>query len=592
MKTVFRKSFAVLLSSALGVSLVFTGAVLVFMDSLYYETNTRSLMDAAKTLKSLLPEDAQEWILRQGEDSPFRFTLIQKDGRVLADSHMDAASSENHRGRPEVEAALAGEEGIHRRSSASLGLSFIYAALPVYEDGEITGVFRLSRLVPGFFLRLRNAASSFLLLAGVLFLAAAWGTYVFSRSLSRALGSLVSTARAAAEREESPLSRRPAEPVPAIKEFKVLEEALRSMAAELSRRIETARAESRRLEAILNAMPEAVLVVDSSLFLRRANPRAREIFSLEEGREEAFISLLEATHSPELEEAARGAMDSGSPREIQLTLHGRTAGGRFQVCASPLTPGREDIKGGAVVVMNDITRLVKLEQVRKDFAANVSHELRTPIQLVKGFSENLLDPSLEDMAKARHFAQVIQKNAVSMENLVGDLLFLVRLEDDCQPRPPREEAELAPLFEEALFAVKFQAEKKNIRIETSCPPELKARIYPSLLAQAVINLLDNAVKYSQDSSRVQLAAFTENENLIIEVRDRGMGIPPQHLDRIFERFYRVDKARSREAGGTGLGLAIVRHIALLHGGKVEAQSHAGEGSVFRLTLAAEDLRLP
>jgi signal transduction histidine kinase len=222
--------------------------------------------------------------------------------------------------------------------------------------------------------------------------------------------------------------------------------------------------------------------------------------------------------------------------------------------------------------------------VRKDFAANVSHELRTPIQLVKGFSENLLESLPDDPDEIRHCVEIIHKNAQGMENLTNDLLTLVSLEDEGNPRPRMEETDVSALLEEAAAAVRFQSKKKDITIDIQCPAGLTAQLYGSFIIQAVINLLDNAVKYSSAGSRAEARAFASGEELIIEVRDQGIGIPAEHLERIFERFYRVDRARSREAGGTGLGLSIVRHIALIHQGRVEVESHGGEGSLFRIVM--------
>jgi two-component system phosphate regulon sensor histidine kinase PhoR len=236
------------------------------------------------------------------------------------------------------------------------------------------------------------------------------------------------------------------------------------------------------------------------------------------------------------------------------------------------------------MVLEDVTRLHKLEQVRKDFAANVSHELRTPIQVIKGFAETLLDSPLDQGEHIRHCINVIAKNAGTMENLTNDLLSLVSLEDENSPRPVMEETEIPKLLEEAVHSVETGARSKNIKIQVRCPPDLSARLNSPLMVQALINLLDNGVKYSPAGSEIFLEAVQDKGELLITVTDQGMGIPAEHLDRIFERFYRVDKGRSQDSGGTGLGLAIVRHICLIHQGRVEAESHAGEGSVFRIRV--------
>jgi two-component system phosphate regulon sensor histidine kinase PhoR len=324
--------------------------------------------------------------------------------------------------------------------------------------------------------------------------------------------------------------------------------------------------------------------------LHLVNPRARRIFALEEAPLPA-LSLLEATHSTELEAAARRVLGTNTPEELPFKRFTAAAAQHFRVFAAPLKAvGDPAAPEGVVMVMSDVTRLVRLEQVRQDFVANVSHELRTPIQLVKGFSETLLESPPENPAEIRHCIEIIHKNAQGMENLTNDLLTLVSLEEPGAPRPGMEEAGVASLLEEAVQAVAPQAKKKGIEIELRCPPHLTARLYGSFIVQGIVNLLDNAVKYSPPGSRVwasatvTAAAENETEELLIEVRDQGIGIPPEHQERIFERFYRVDRARSREAGGTGLGLSIVRHIALVHQGRAEVESHAGEGSVFRIRV--------
>ena len=191
---------------------------------------------------------------------------------------------------------------------------------------------------------------------------------------------------------------------------------------------------------------------------------------------------------------------------------------------------------------------------------------------------------MDNKQELRRFAEIIQKNAQTMENLTSDLLTIVNLEDEDTARPSMEETLLAPLAAEAAGMVEIAARKKNISVEISCPPDLGAKLYGPFIIQALVNLLDNGIKYSDNGSSIDVRIFGEGGQLVIEVKDRGIGIPAEHLGRIFERFYRVDRSRSRELGGTGLGLAIVRHIALLHHGSAEVESHAGEGSVFRLRL--------
>jgi len=353
-------------------------------------------------------------------------------------------------------------------------------------------------------------------------------------------------------------------------------------------RVEKAGAQSRWLEAILSSMPEGIVALDSSLRITLVNPKLCSLFGMDAEKDWRGTSFLEFSRSAELEEAALRVLATGRPFEMPLKRYTSGTEQHFQVLTSPLETGSQTNSPGegkgVVIVLEDTSRLAKLQLIRKDFAANVSHELRTPIQVVKGFTENILNSSLDNKQELRRFAEIIQKNVQTMENLTNDLLSLVSLEDEDIVRPSLEETLLAPLIAEAAAMVEIAARKKNIPVEISCPPDLGAKLYGPFIIQALVNLLDNGIKYSSYGSGITVRAFREGEQLVIEVEDRGIGIPAEHLGRIFERFYRVDRSRSREQGGTGLGLAIVRHIALLHHGCAEVESHAGEGSLFRLRL--------
>jgi two-component system phosphate regulon sensor histidine kinase PhoR len=414
-----------------------------------------------------------------------------------------------------------------------------------------------------------------------LFLAALGGLYLFSRSLSASFARLEEITESVHSPDTFRRTISSSRLISDTGEFVSLEKALKSMAAELSSRIEAARAQGRRLEAILNGMSEAVFAMDEKLVLHMVNRQARIIFGIDGDPDAGSLSLLEATRSTELEEAAKAILAGNRPEEREIQWHTAAVQRRFRVFASPLAQpeGR-----GVVMVLGDITRLHKLEQVRKDFAANVSHELRTPIQVIKGFAETLLDSPLNDEKQLYHVIKIIEKNALAMEKLTNDLLSLVSLEDERGSRPDMQETDPEQILQEAFDSVRLQAEEKKILIRISSPPGLRARLCPALIVQALVNLLDNAVKYSPPASEVSLDAEEKEGELVISVKDQGIGIPAEHLDRIFERFYRVDRSRTQDPGGTGLGLAIVRHIALLHQGAVEVESHAGEGSLFRLRL--------
>jgi len=605
--TIFKKSLLTLCLCVLGFSAILTISVLAFMNSLYYEVNAAGLSSTAKTLVSVIGEgrireffaanaaagtggqSVESLALPVSGNDYYRLTLIDTRGNVLWDSHVEGELV-NHIDREEVKAALEGREGSSRRDSISTGMYQMYAALPITgADGKTIGVFRLSFTVPGFWMRISPGALPFLIFACLMALAAFGAIFAFSRSLSASFRRLVDIAQSSVTLQAGrtvPGTEETAAGESTPSEFLCLEKALRGMADELNFRLQQARAEGSRLEAILNGMSEAVIAMDSNLMLLLVNPRARELFSL--SGDIRPLSLLEASRSTELEQTAKTVLSGGRPMETELTFHS-VQEQHFQVFAAPLSSASGEGEG-VVLVLQEVTRLVRLERVRKDFVANVSHELRTPIQLIKGFSETLLD-TVEQSPKEQitHFIEIIRKNAGIMENLTNDLLVLASLENGDNRSREMEELPLAPLFAEAVSSVEPQAKKKQTEIIVDCPPELKAKLYGSFIIQALINLIDNAIKYSPPKSKIWLGAFEEGSGpceraLVLEVRDKGIGIPGEHLERIFERFYRVDRARSREAGGTGLGLAIVRHIALLHGGKAEVESHAGEGSVFRIRI--------
>jgi two-component system phosphate regulon sensor histidine kinase PhoR len=246
---------------------------------------------------------------------------------------------------------------------------------------------------------------------------------------------------------------------------------------------------------------------------------------------------------------------------------------------------------GALVVLYDITRLQKLEVVRKEFAANVSHELKTPITSIKGFVETLLDGKLNDKEETERFLRIIAQQTERLNAIVDDLLSLARLEQSIEREEVRlSQNELLPVLQAAVKACAESATTKNITLHLECPIDLQAECNPQLLEQAVVNLIDNALKYSESESEIRTQATLREGEVVISVQDRGCGIEEQHLPRLFERFYRVDKARSRELGGTGLGLAIVKHIALSHEGCVDVQSYPGEGSVFTIRFPVKRQR--
>jgi len=549
--------------------------------SVYADSNRFALAESARALANLAPEAFAEpalagaWAARAASGSGFRLTLVAADGQVIAETRADAAAMENHADRPEVGQALAGGSGWSTRRSATTGVETLYAAAPVLRGGSVVGALRLSFAAPELAARLAPFALAFLAAAALS--GAAWA--LAARAVGKALVAPVAALAAAADDwAAGRLSRRAGRA--GIPELDALAGALDGMAAELDARMRESESRGRELLSILDGMGEAVLAVDAGLRVRRLNPAARKLLITGSGTDSAGRSLLEALGSTALADLASSCVGSAEPMEGELQLY-RGERRHFLVYAAPLgaPDGRVE---GAVLVLNDITRLRALEQVRTDFVANVSHELRTPIQLVKGFTEALRDGAVDDPAEARRFLGIVSRHAARLEAIIDDLLSLARLEQANGDSLGIGRTKVLSPIADAVAALDSRSPGSGSRVSLECPEGLEADVNPGLLEQAALNLVDNALKYAPPDTKVELSARDEGDRLVIEVADRGPGIPSKDAERIFERFYRLDRGRSRESGGTGLGLAIVRHIALAHGGTVSVRPRAGGGSVFRL----------
>jgi two-component system phosphate regulon sensor histidine kinase PhoR len=335
-------------------------------------------------------------------------------------------------------------------------------------------------------------------------------------------------------------------------------------------------------DTIVSSMIEGVLVVDADEKLISINQAAARLLGLENanviGR-----SLPETIRNSDLHRLVTRTLKLGTTVEGDITLSG--VENRYLQVTGTMLPDATHGTIGALVVLNDVTRLRKLEQVRRDFVANVSHELKTPITSIKGYVETLLDGAYRNPDESERFLNIVARQANRLNAIIEDLLKLSRIEQGVERGEiVLEQTALKGLLMAAISACETQITAKSIRVSMSCPDDLVARINPPLLEQAIVNLIDNAAKYSDAGSAIEIAALQDNRAISITVCDHGVGIAPEHLPRLFERFYRVDKARSRSEGGTGLGLAIAKHIVQAHGGTISVSSRVGEGSTFTISL--------
>jgi two-component system phosphate regulon sensor histidine kinase PhoR len=507
-----------------------------------------------------------------------RVTLIAPNGTVIGDSDVGQerlAQLENHLQRPEVQEALKNGSGSALRYSDTLRISMLYSAM-TYGSGSTDGIIRLA-LPLEYLASAKNTLHSVVGGATVItILIALLFSYALSNLTSRPLRNMAdAAARIGYGGSNAKI------PVVSDDEIGMLATVLNDMSERIEDQVQRLSAEKQRLDTILRSMGEGVMVTAPDGVITLVNPAFRRLFSITgevEGKK-----LVEISRHPDLLEAFN---DLGKPdvnelvREISLKPNDCTLFTHW-------VPLKVDgVRQGIVAVFHDITDLKKAENMRRDFVANVSHELRTPVTIIKGYAETLLDGALEsDPARAIRFVEIISSHSERLTNLINDILTLSSLESK------ETLLELNPIdasgtIAKACMLLQERAVKKNIAIINESIGGALPRVTADQgrLEQVVVNLLENAIKYTPDGGTIRL--FTEDDGAFIKVSvaDTGIGIPFKDLPRIFERFYRVDEARTREQGGTGLGLAIVKHIVQLHGGKVSVASEPGKGSMFSFTL--------
>jgi two-component system, OmpR family, phosphate regulon sensor histidine kinase PhoR len=529
-------------------------------------------------LKPLQPEAVDRLCKELGRLSHTRLTVLLPGGRVVGDSSKDPARMDNHGDRPEVQQAFKGEIGISTRHSYTEEAPMMYVAAPVMDQGGVIGVVRASlplvfidRVLKGMYIKIALGAMGAALLAALLSL-------VMARRLSRPLEEMKQGAQRFAQGD-----LRVKMPVPPSDELASLAEALNYMAQQLDQRIRTIIRQRQEQDAVLASMVEGVMAVDNRECIITLNQAGARLLGVDpetaRGR-----PIPEVVRHPDLQNFVTRALASPRQVDAEIIIRQDSQDRLLQLQGTTL----RDLQGkafGALIVLNDVTRLRRLEQARRDFVANVSHELKTPITSIKGFVETLLDGAWQEPETALNFLQIIARHADRLNEIIDDLLSLSRIEQDSeQGKITLAPGRLREVLGNAVQICRERAAAKDIALDFTCPEDLAGAINAPLLEQAVVNLIDNAIKYSPAAKPVQVEAHRDMGEVVILVRDQGPGIAPEHLPRLFERFYRVDAGRSRKVGGTGLGLAIVKHIAQAHGGYVTLQSAPGKGSTFFIHL--------
>jgi len=512
-----------------------------------------------------------------GDDTSIRITVLLPEGAVIGDTKLSPAEMDNNSDRPEILQASAGKKGISFRSDRdSQNYNMIYVAIPVKNQTKTIGIIRTS--IPLNFIEKNLHALEFKIFFGglvIAILASILCLYI-SRRISRPIEEMKQVAEQMSKGDFSFKLH-----TQTTKEFAGLAETMNQMAVHLEDRIMTVTRQQNEIEAILTSMLEGVIAVDNEEKIFKINQSAIKMLSHSK-HADYYIGkhIQERIRNADVHEYVSITLQENQIQRGDIHLHGKI----INISCTPLCDvSKKTI--GVLLVLNDVTQLRHLENVRSDFVANVSHEIRTPLTSIKGFVETLLSGAYQNLDESERFLNIIDKHVRRLTSVIEDLLQLAKIEQNGTLKSlERDDCKIKEIILSAIQICQLEADKKQIKICLNCDDQLSFRVNSPLIEHAVVNLLDNAIKYSYGNSFVEIDVNSSTSLLIIRIKDFGPGIAKEHLPRLFERFYRVDKARSRKMGGTGLGLSIVKHIVQAHGGTIKVESCLAKGSTFIMEI--------
>jgi len=570
-RSIFLKVFAgyvVLLLSLAALFLVFSyGTVKKY----YIETLVRDLERLGRSLEADVSayvdqnrlSELEGYLVDLGKKISTRLTVISSDGSVLADSERDPRAMENHRFRQEVSPALEGRTGHALRHSDTVGRDMLYLALPLRRAGRVEGALRLSLFVKDIDVLLHAIRRNMAAAGGIILAFSLLAAFFFSRSLTRPMQELIQASRRVAAGDFDVRVR------PRIAdEWQELARSFNFMTGEIKTLFLGLRRKKEELDHIMAGMEEGLLVLDGNGRIVLSNTSARAFVGQETVDGKFYWEIVRASSFVEL---VRIVAEEKRSSLAEIILDQRNL-----LCRASYLPS----EGGVVVTFHDITEMQNLARIKRDFVLNVSHELRTPLTAIRGYAETL---ESEVDETGRSYIAIILKHTDRLIKIVEDLLTLSVLEEEGAALQ-LENVSLGEVAENVIKIFAPRAKQKNLELSLKIeagPPVISADGFR--LEQMLVNLVDNAIKYTE-RGRVELTLRSGEESVVIEVSDTGIGIPDEDRDRVFERFYVVDKSRSRTLGGTGLGLSIVKHIVSLHGGKIQLRSRPGAGSTFTVIL--------
>jgi len=524
--------------------------------------------------------DGDAWIKTLGQKTRTRFTVITAAGLVLADSDKDPRLMDNHRQRPEVQESVYHTFGVATRYSATLKTRMMYLARSVRKQGELLGFVRAALPLTLINQRISDSRRMIIFGIGIITLLTLILGFILARHFIKPLLQLTNMAEAMAAGDFS-LSLKSKR----RDEIGRLVLAFNLMAAKSRARIETINTDRSKLNAILTGMREGVVAVDRDDMVIHINQAAAAMLQID-AETSIGKEIWEITRLQELCSILNDASRQGCVIKRSMNISYGISGQVVEMHAVPLTHGEAETRSGAMVVLLDISEVRRLETVRRDFVSNASHELKTPITAIRALVETLIDDSAQMSEAVRlSFLDKMAKQALRLSAIVVDLMALSRFESNPEQSLLNVMVDLRMVVSDSVKGLVPLAEEKSIILEfEELDGELEILSDAEFIDQAITNVLDNAIKYTPCGGRVTVSLVRADSEAVISVKDTGIGIAPQDKERIFERFYRVDKARSRELGGTGLGLAIVRHIVLAHHGRIEVDSHPGQGTTFRIII--------
>lgn len=510
-----------------------------------------------------------------------RATLISIEGKVITDSRKNIDSMDKHSDREEFIEAINGNLGYSIRESSTLKTEMMYLAIPLKDKkNETIAVIRTSESIEEINYLFRKIYIEILTASIIIFIISSIAGYILSRKVTKP----ISIIKQGAERFSRGDLKHKIYPFK-VKEFDSLSESLNTMAKQLDEKIDMIVKQKNLQDAVLESMKEGLVAVDNNDVILLINNEAKEILNLAEtditGR-----TIQETIRIPEIQNFFVKLFDKGRKEETEVIIQYEKE--KVLQLTGTLLKDSNRNSIGAIVVMNDVSRLKYLDSIKKDLVANVSHELRTPLTAIMGFIETLKEGILNDPEKSQKFLDIISKNINRLNLIINDLLSLSRIEQAEEMNSVEfESVRIRDIILQAIDIYQFSANSKNINIELNCEDEKKCLVNPHLFEQAIGNLIDNSIKYSPENTKVKIKCGKDENNIYISIKDEGYGISQEHLPRLFERFYRIDKSRNREEGGTGLGLAIVKHIVQIHKGEIKVNSEPDKGTEFIIYIPTQ-----